>query len=185
MRFWYFDPSKASDVWHFPFRRISNIEHIGLNTPLHIVRRRSQTVRRCVRQLMFTSFDIFWCQIVYFSVLWCLKMWRGRLMSFLKVIGVLIIDVSKVWVPLRGYMSVQAMYAAPIVLFYIGKAPKGKISHTWRFWNIRIAKPPYIGSLKSLDYCTFLNFWVRQKKITIHSLFGSLCISINTALAKS
>ena len=37
-------------------------------------------------------------------------------MSFLKVIGVLIIDVSKVWVPLRGYMSVQAMYAAPIVL---------------------------------------------------------------------
>ena len=33
-------------------------------------------------------------------------------------------------------------------MLYIGKSPKGKIPHTWHFWNIKIPKPPYVSSLK-------------------------------------
>ena len=63
-------------------------------------------------------------------------------------------------------------------MLYIGKSPKGKIPHTWHFWNIKIPKPPYVSSLKIIGLLHFLNFWVHQKKITIYSLFGSPCINV-------
>ena len=63
-------------------------------------------------------------------------------------------------------------------MLYIGKSPKGKIPHTWHFWNIEIRKPPYVSSLKIIGLLHFLNFWVHQKKITIYSLFGSPCREI-------
>ena len=50
-------------------------------TPSYVPRRPKKAVRRCVWQLMFTSNCIFWCLLVSDSVLWWLKMWRGRLMS--------------------------------------------------------------------------------------------------------
>ena len=61
-------------------------------------------------------------------------------------------------------------------MLYIGIAPKGKILSIWHFSNIRILKPPYIRSLKIIGFLYFFNFWVRQKKITIYSLFWSPCI---------
>ena len=54
-------------------------------------------------------------------------------------------------------------------MLYIWKSSLGKIPHTCQFWNIKITKPPYISSLKTIGFMYFLNFWVRQKKITIHS----------------
>ena len=67
-------------------------------------------------------------------------------------------------------------------LLYIGKSPKGKIPHTWHFWNIKIRKPPYVSSLKIIGLLHFLNFWVHQKKITIYSLFGSPCSKYKSSM---
>ena len=50
-------------------------------TPSYVPRRPKKAVRRCVWQLMFTSNCIYWCLLVSDSVLWWLKMWRGRLKS--------------------------------------------------------------------------------------------------------
>ena len=57
----------------------------------------------------------------------------------------------------------------------IGKAPKGKIPHTWHFWNIKIPKPPNKSSLKSIGLLHFLIFLGLSEKNTCDSLFGSPC----------
>ena len=118
---------------------------------------------------------VFWCLTASFSVLWFLEMRGGCLRSFSKDIWVLFMDVVKVWVPLREYLSVQALYDAAIALHW-------KISerqNSTHSWNIKIRKPPYVSSLKIIGLLNFLNFWVHQKKITIYSLFGSPCIVIS------
>ena len=43
-------------------------------------------------------------------------------------------------------------------LLYIGKSPKGKIPHTWHFWNIEIRKPPYVSSLKIIGLLHLFKF---------------------------
>ena len=53
--------------------------------------------------------------------------------------------------------------------------PKRQEFFTYLFWDIKISKPHYMPFLKSFDI--FLNFHVRQREITIHSLFWSPCIS--------
>ena len=35
-------------------------------------------------------------------------------------------------------------------MLYIGKAPKGKIPHIWHLWNLKIPKPRYVSSLKTI-----------------------------------
>ena len=61
---------------------------------------------------------VFWCLTASFSVLWFLEMRGGCLRSFSKDIWVLFMDVVKVWVPLREYLSVQALYDAAIALHW-------------------------------------------------------------------
>ena len=43
-------------------------------------------------------------------------------------------------------------------MLYIGKSPKGKIPHTWHFWNIKIPKPPYVSSLKIIGLLHLFKF---------------------------
>ena len=61
---------------------------------------------------------VFWCLTASFSVLWFLEMRGGCLRSFSKDIWVLFMDVVKVWVPLREYLSVQALYDAANALYW-------------------------------------------------------------------
>ena len=44
-------------------------------------------------------------------------------------------------------------------MLYDAIAPKGKISSTWHFWNIKIPKPPYISSLKITGVDNFFHFF--------------------------
>ena len=68
---------------------------------------------------------ICWCVLLSFgvwrrrrSVLWCLEMRGGCLRSYSKDIWVLFMNVIKVWVPPREYLSVQALYDAANALYW-------------------------------------------------------------------
>ena len=74
---------------------------------------------------MLTLNGICWCLLVsfgvwrfLFSVLWCLEMRGGCLRSYSKDIWVLFMNVIKVWVPPREYLSVQALYDAANALYW-------------------------------------------------------------------
>ena len=78
-----------------------------------------------VWRLMLTLNGICWCLLVsfgawrrLFSVLWCLEMRGGCLRIYSKCLWVLFMDVIKVWVPLREYLSVQALYDAANALYW-------------------------------------------------------------------
>ena len=66
-------------------------------------------------------------------------------------------------------------------MLYIGKSPKGKIPHTWHFWNIKIPKPPYVSSLKIIGLLHLFKFLGPSKEnynlqslwITLYSLLES------------
>ena len=59
-----------------------------------------------------------WCLTLSGSVLWCLEMGGGCLRSFSKGNLVLLMEVFKVWAPLKGYPSVQALYGVAIALYW-------------------------------------------------------------------
>ena len=74
---------------------------------------------------MLTLNGICWCLLVsfgawrrLFSVLWCLEMRGGCLRIYSKCLWVLFMDMIKVWVPLREYLSVQALYDAANALYW-------------------------------------------------------------------
>ena len=74
---------------------------------------------------MLTLNGICWCLLVsfgawrrLFSVLWCLEMRGGCLRIYSKCLWVLFMDVIKFWVPLREYLSVQALYDAANALYW-------------------------------------------------------------------
>ena len=135
---------------------------------------------------MLTLNGICWCLLVSFGV------WRRLFVSY----GVWrceegVWGVSKriseccLWTCLRFGSLCESIWVFRLCmvqqLLNIGKSPEGKIPHTWHFWNLKIQKPPYISFLKIIGLLHFWNFWVRQKKITIHSLFGSpFTIEYNT-----
>ena len=56
-------------------------------------------------------------------------------------------------------------------MLYNWKALKGKILHTWRFWNIKRAKPPY--KLPEIIWLFHFLKFLGQSKKTL--LFGSPC----------
>ena len=94
-----------------------------------------------VWRFMMTLNGVCWSLIVSFSV-WCsLEMWgvSQRLSE------------CYLWTCLRfGFIWEYIWVFRPLVqqMFFIGKAPKGKILDTWHFWNIIILKPPFVSSLK-------------------------------------
>ena len=57
-------------------------------------------------------------------------------------------------------------------MLFIGKPPKGIISHTWQFWNINISKPTYISSQEMIKSFNFLSSSIF---FTIYSLYWSPC----------
>ena len=60
-------------------------------------------------------------------------------------------------------------------MLYIGKSPKGKIPHTWHFWNIKIPKPPYVSSLKIIGLLHLFIFLGSSKEIyNLQSLWITL-----------
>ena len=64
-------------------------------------------------------------------------------------------------------------------MLYIGKSPKGKIPHTWHFWNIEIRKPPYVSSLKIIGLLHFFKFLgPSEENYNLQSLLALFDISI-------
>ena len=62
-------------------------------------------------------------------------------------------------------------------MLYIGKSPKGKIPHTWHFWNIKIPKPPYVSSLKIIGLLHLFKF-LGPSKENYNLLLQSLWITL-------
>ena len=91
-------------------------------------KRRSQAPQKVVQGYVAAHVDIeciCWCLLVsfgawrrLFSVLWCLEMRGGCLRIYSKCLWVLFMDVIKFWVPLREYLSVQALYDAANALYW-------------------------------------------------------------------
>ena len=67
-------------------------------------------------------------------------------------------------------------------MLYIGKSPKGKIPHTWHFWNIKIPKPPYVSSLKIIGLLHLFKFLGPSKEnYNLQSLWITLYFSLFAA----
>ena len=86
-------------------------------------------------------------------------------------------DAFKVWVPLREHLSVQVVWYSNCFIVENLRKAKFHIHGILKPQNTKTS--PY---KLSLSFCSFFfYFWVRQKKITIHSLSGSPCtIEYNT-----
>ena len=111
-----------------------------------------------------TSNGVWWSSLVAAGTCWCLivfyfglDMCGGCLKSVSNGIWVLCVELCKIWLRPRVYMSVQAFRVQQML--YDGIAPKGKIPSTWHFWNIKIPKPPYISSLKITGFANFFHFF--------------------------
>ena len=62
---------------------------------------------------------------------------------------------------------------------------KAKLHSPETFETSKYQNLPISAFYKTLSYCTFLIFWVRQKKITIYRLFASpsmSCVSVHGSL---
>ena len=86
---------------------------------------------------------------------------------------------------LIAYKGVKGVLRPCVVyqMLYIGKAPRGKFSHTWQFWNIKIPKPPNLSSLKIIGFLHFLKFLgPLGKDYNLHSLIITLYLSKGTQM---
>ena len=70
----------------------------------------------CWHQMAFAG--VWWCLMTSFTVLCCLLMLEGCLRSFSRGTWVLFMDLSKVWMRIRVYESVQALYGVANVLYW-------------------------------------------------------------------
>ena len=127
----------------------------------------------CSGRRFMVSFGVWWCLFVSYVVWRCEEGVSGVSQR---------VSECCLWICVRFGASECANACLGLVWWskcsILEKLQKGKIPHTWHFWNIKISKPPNISSLKSLGYSTFWNFWACQKQITCNSLFGSPCIFI-------
>ena len=97
-------------------------------------------------RIVLTWNGVCWCLLVSYVVWRCEEGVWGVFQSVSECCFKHNMDVCTVSLRLRVYLSVMALYGAANA--HIGKSPKGKIPHTWHFWNIKIPKPPYVSSLK-------------------------------------
>ena len=86
---------------------------------------------------------------------------------------------------LIAYKGVKGVLRPCVVyqMLYIGKAPRGKFSHNWQFWDIKIPKPPNLSSLKIIGFLHFLKFLgPLGKDYNLHSLIITLYLSKGTQM---
>ena len=123
-----------------------------------------------------TSVGVVWCLLVLFGVCWCLLLsWSvpRNLKEVSESIWVKCMYVCWVWMHLGMYRSGKALNGAANALYR--KSSKRQNSHTLRFWNIKIPKPPYISSLKIIGLLHFLEFLgPSEKNYNLQSLMITL-----------
>ena len=113
-----------------------------------------------VWQFISTSNGVCWCLMTSFTVLWCLQMSEGCLRSFSRGIWVLLIDLFKVWMRIRVYRSVQALYCVPYALYW-------KSSERQIFTHLTVLKHQ---NTKTSLYELSKNDWV----FALFEIFGSI-----------
>ena len=118
-----------------------------------------------VWQRLLVLFGVCWCCLVSVGVCCCPEVcrdtWRRCLRAFEWSVS-MFVGFECVY----GCIGVLRPWMVQQMLF-IRKAPNGKITHTWKFWNIKIAKPSHISSLKIMELSHFLPDFTRDQNLLL------------------
>ena len=155
----------ASGAWSFAFSSISNIEHLLHHTrpehsytPFDASKHNQHTYTLLTLTLYTSSRHLQTIQRVSECYLW-------TCVTFGFLWG---------WIWVFRPCSVQQM-------LNIGISPKGKIAFTWRFWDIKIPKPPYLRSQKTIGFLHFFKIFGSVRKILQSTVFNDhpvfVCVS--------
>ena len=120
-------------------------------------KRHLQTPKKAVGGCVAVQVDIKWRLLVSFGVWWCpivshiVWRWKEHVWGVSQKASesclLACVRFRYIWGCFWVFRPCMVKH-----MLYIGKASKGKIPHTWHFWNIKIPKPPYISPLKIIGF---------------------------------